>query len=58
MRRKPLRLLKAYDNYKIKWGNAGFVIVYKNKKRLQQTNRTLSFNIRRSNPPIIEERNI
>lgn len=44
MRRRPLRIQKAYDNYEIKFGSAGFVIVYKNGKRLKHINKKIEFN--------------
>lgn len=47
MRRKPLRIQKAFDSYEIKFGSAGFVIVYKNGKRLKLTSKTLELRKRR-----------
>lgn len=37
-RRKPLRLVNAYDEYRIVTGSAGFVQLFKNGRRLQPKN--------------------
>ncbi|MDQ0825376.1 hypothetical protein QFZ60_001549 [Arthrobacter sp. B2I5] len=48
VRRKPLRLVKAYDEYQIKTGTAGFVQLIKNGKRIQPKNYERTFRVRKS----------
>jgi hypothetical protein len=47
MRRKPLRIQKAFDEYTFKGGHAGFIIVYKNGKRMKLISKALTFNKRK-----------
>ena len=42
-----MRLLKAFDRYEIKTGHAGFILLYKNGKRIEPKNYRLKFNIRK-----------
>lgn len=44
--RTPLRIHKVFDRYEVKTGNAGFVILLKNGKRIQPKNKHLIFNLR------------
>lgn len=46
-RRKPLRLVKAYDEYRIKTGTAGFVLLMKNGKRITPKNYERTFRVRK-----------
>lgn len=47
MRRKPLRLQKAYDMFEFKGGNAGFIKLSVNGRDKKLINRTLIFNKRK-----------
>lgn len=46
-RRKPLRLVKAYDEYRMVTGSAGFIQLFKNGQRIQPKNATMAFFVRR-----------
>lgn len=47
-KRLPARLIKSFDRYTIKTGDAGFVLLYKNNKRIQPKNTVIRFNVRKS----------
>ena len=44
MRRLPLRIQKTFDQYEIKTGSAGFILLFKNGKRIQPKNMVIKFN--------------
>lgn len=48
-RHKSLRVSKTFDEFTFKFGNAGFVVGYKNGIRLKKFNTVLKFNQRRKN---------
>lgn len=47
MSRIPLRIQKGYDRYEVKTGDAGFVQLIKNGRRIQPHNTHIVFNLRR-----------
>ena len=47
MRRIPLRIQKGYNRYTVKTGDAGFVQLFLNGKRIMPKNKTIVFNLRR-----------
>ena len=46
-RRRPMRVVKAYDEFQVKTGTAGFVQLIKNGKRIQPKNYERTFRVRR-----------
>lgn len=48
IKRRPLRIQKSYDTYEIKTGDAGFVQLIKNGKRVTPKNFSITFT-RRAN---------
>lgn len=45
--RPPSRIKKSFDNYEIKTGDAGFVLIIKNGKRIIPKNFSIKFNKRK-----------